>query len=879
MSSAAERLERALEVFLQHAEAGGDEVARVIEAHPDLRDLLVPMFARDGEGSGENEGELAVLGDFRLVRELGRGGMGIVYEAWQRSLDRPVALKVLSPALMASPSAVARFRREAAAVGRLRHVGIVEVHGFGNEGDRHWFAMGLIDGEPLTRCRDRFASPQRAVALLVQVLEALDHAHRAGLVHRDVKPGNVIVRADDAAVLTDFGLAHDAELPSVTTDGSFLGTLEYASPEQLQGVEVDARTDLWSVGVMLYELLAGERPFVRGSATAVMKAILVEEPRALRRRNADVSTDLAAIVDRAMQKDPARRYATARDFLGDLRAWQSGGVVSARAPGPAERVVRWMRREPWRATTAAVLVLGAPMLTATLGYLWANAPRIAAAAAAEIAQHREDVLTTAWLALAEEDVSRGFQALESYSPAADDFEVPIAWAALLVHEGRRAEAVQRLAPFAKEPAVQHVLAMVEDRDQGAELGLSAAIATTPIESFVLGMVAYEQVHVHRRSERNFAIATRHMGTAVAMASQPRSAFLFWWMVSAARARNEDAFLAAFSAYERHFPASHGLELACILCASMLPIERGLVHLRRADFAKMPRGNLALALLLTRSGALDEAVRAYRAGLAADPKNVRAWLQFAELLEKQKQLPAAAEAARAVLAIDANNAEAWSRLGAVLGKQGDAVAAREAFLQATKAAPEQWRLHFNLGLMLRDAGDYEAALREFQAAASCDPSQTGPWELSAAMLRRASRKEEALLADLRALQTAPKDWNLCSTVAVQLSQAGLLVVAVEHATRATELGPKEPKAWSRLAEVLLDMPVVDGPRALQAARRADELAKGADARGTWLLARAEGANGDQAAAIARLDALLAGTKVPASVRQLAEAELSRLRAAK
>ncbi|MBM4063211.1 MAG: serine/threonine protein kinase, partial [Planctomycetes bacterium] len=347
----AARLERALDLFVQHATLGGDP-AQLLERHADLRDLLEPMLAGAAEAAepGDAGGEVGVVGDFRLVRELGRGGMGIVYEAWQRSLDRSVALKVLSPALVASPSAIARFRREAAAVGRLRHPGIVEVHGFGSEGDRHWFAMGLVDGEPLARCAARFRAPAAAVGLLVQVLDALQHAHGAGLVHRDVKPGNVLVRADGSAVLTDFGLAHDAELPSVTTDGSFLGTLDYASPEQVQGQPVDHRTDLWSAGVMLHELLAGTRPFARNGAAATMQAILGDEPPDLRPRG--LGADLAAIVQKALQKGPDRRYGSAAAFLADLRAWQSGGEVAARAPGLGERLLRWIRREPWRATAA-----------------------------------------------------------------------------------------------------------------------------------------------------------------------------------------------------------------------------------------------------------------------------------------------------------------------------------------------------------------------------------------------------------------------------------------------------------------------------------------------------------------------------------------------
>ena len=164
----------------------------LLAAHPDLAELLAPMLAERAGGPSDeatnDEAAMAatteqVLGDFRLVRQLGRGGMGIVHEAWQRSLDRRVAVKVLAPALVTSPAAVARFRREAAAVGKLHHPHIVEVYGFGTEREQHFFAMQLVDGQPLHEVAARFREPRAAVALCLQLADALAHAHAHGLVH------------------------------------------------------------------------------------------------------------------------------------------------------------------------------------------------------------------------------------------------------------------------------------------------------------------------------------------------------------------------------------------------------------------------------------------------------------------------------------------------------------------------------------------------------------------------------------------------------------------------------------------------------------------------------------------------------------------------
>ena len=361
-----DRLERALAVFLANPSTTPAEAAALLDAHPDLRDLLEPMLASADETNAAPEER--VLGDFRLLHELGRGGMGIVYEAWQRSLDRRVAVKVLAQGLVDNPSAVARFRREAASVGRLRHPNIVEVYGFGNDGPTCYFAMQKIDGEPLHRCTARFRNPTSAIALGLQLASALEHAHQAGLVHRDVKPANVLVRNDDHAVLTDFGLASDAALPSLTRDGSFLGTLDYASPEQVRGETVDARADLWALGVILFELLAERHPFKRPTQEATMHAILHAEPVALHEHG--VPADLAAVVGRLLEKAPARRYSTAAALLADLRALQVGQPVSARLPNALERCLRFARREPWRATALVALLVG--FATSASGFVLAN---------------------------------------------------------------------------------------------------------------------------------------------------------------------------------------------------------------------------------------------------------------------------------------------------------------------------------------------------------------------------------------------------------------------------------------------------------------------------------------------------------------------------
>ncbi len=362
-SDSGSRLERALRVFLEQPITNAADADRLLAAHPDLHDLLAPML---GRGEADHEAMAAdahpaaaerVLGDYRLVREIGRGGMGVVYEAWQRSLDRHVAVKVMTPALVSSPGAVARFRREAGAAARLHHPGIVEVLGFGSEGDQHYFAMQLVEGESLQEGKARFREVGRAIELVAALVDALAHAHQKGLVHRDVKPANVLLRDDDTPLLTDFGLASVDALPSLTREGSFLGTLDYASPEQVRGEPVDLRTDIWATGVILYELLTGSNPFRGATQEATIKNILTAEPPSLR-ADRTIPVDLAAVLGRTLEKNRSRRYASAAALLADLRALQAGTSVSARLPTRGERLQRWVRREPWQALTIVTLLLG-----------------------------------------------------------------------------------------------------------------------------------------------------------------------------------------------------------------------------------------------------------------------------------------------------------------------------------------------------------------------------------------------------------------------------------------------------------------------------------------------------------------------------------------
>jgi tRNA A-37 threonylcarbamoyl transferase component Bud32 len=284
--------------------------------------------------------DVTKLGKFQIRRELGRGAMGVVYEGYDPMIERVVALKTIRAENLNGEDAedqLARFRREAQAAGRLTHPNIVAIYDFGEDAGTTFIAMEFVKGREL---RDVLESDERLpmrdiVHLMEQLLEALDHAHRHGVVHRDIKPANIIILADGTAKVADFGIAR-VESSNLTQVGTVLGTPSYMSPEQFMGQTVDGRSDLFSAGVILYQLLTGEKPFT-GSVTTIMHKVLQEQPLAPSTLNVQVPRAFDDVIRRALAKRPDERYATAHAFAAAIRA-AAATTAAAAAPAPATPV-------------------------------------------------------------------------------------------------------------------------------------------------------------------------------------------------------------------------------------------------------------------------------------------------------------------------------------------------------------------------------------------------------------------------------------------------------------------------------------------------------------------------------------------------------------
>ena len=345
-----------------------DSPEEVEPGEPVIFDSDTQIDIADGSGLPPFGGRqtLRYLGDYELLRKIAHGGMGVVYRARQVSLNRLVAVKLILAGQFASEAEVQRFRREAEAVARLEHPGIVPIHEIGHDQGHHFFSMPFVQGESLAqRVQQGPIAFPVAVSLIRKVAEAIAYAHAAGVVHRDLKPGNILVDRQGEPKLIDFGLARRLENDStLTSTGVVLGTPSYMSPEQARGESnrLGPLSDIYSLGAVFYCLLTGRPPFQSSSSIDTLRQVLEREAVEVSTLNPEVPLDLETICHKCLQKDPAKRYHSALALAQDLRQWERGEPISARPVSKWERRVMWVRRNPTLstliATTVAAILIG-----------------------------------------------------------------------------------------------------------------------------------------------------------------------------------------------------------------------------------------------------------------------------------------------------------------------------------------------------------------------------------------------------------------------------------------------------------------------------------------------------------------------------------------
>ncbi len=354
-SCAACLLEIALECDEPEIERDGSSSLGTIDAFG----LPSKASVQVGEGVSVSPSLLEFAG-YELLEQIGRGGQGVVFRARQKGLNRTVALKVINLGQWSSKAHVKRFRREAEAAARLDHAGIVPIHEVGERDGSCYFSMKFVEGGQLDEVvRHSAISIRQAVKLMAKVAHIVHYAHEHGILHRDIKPGNILLDAKGEPHLTDFGLARLLETESsVTQTLDVLGTPSYMAPEQAVGnnAAVTRATDVYGLGAVLYQLLTGQPPFAGGTTYETIKLLLDTEPRPPRSLNRKIDRDLSTICLKSIEKDPKRRYFSAFALAEDLERWLNHEPIQARRIGPFTRGKKWVRRNPTTAVMAAMLL-------------------------------------------------------------------------------------------------------------------------------------------------------------------------------------------------------------------------------------------------------------------------------------------------------------------------------------------------------------------------------------------------------------------------------------------------------------------------------------------------------------------------------------------
>jgi serine/threonine protein kinase/Flp pilus assembly protein TadD len=741
---------------------------------------------------------LGQLGDYRLLREVGRGGMGIVYEAEQISLERRVALKVLPLASTLDARQLQRFHNEAHAAAQLHHTHIVPVHATGCERGVHFYAMQYVEGQTLAALiaelrqragRDpaakgdaaaprsaptRTADPQRTdpycpqaaptragdttvgpgtprsderllrsaeffrmvAELGIQAAEALAHAHQLGVIHRDIKPGNLLIEQTSLSHgervagqrlrlwVTDFGLAHVQSHAGLTLTGDLLGTLRYMSPEQAlaKPVAVDHRTDIYSLGVTLYELLTLEPAFAGRDRQELLRQIAFEEPKPPRRLNRAVPAELETIVGKAMEKNLADRYATAQELADDLARFLKDEPIRARRPTLVQRARKWARRHTALVWSAAVVLLLAALM-AGINAMWLARKRAetAAAVAAVLKEAKDLQGTEKWPeALA---AARRAEALLQLGGGGDDLRQRVQ--ELL----RDLEMVGRL----EEARLQRAAGA---KGEGFDLEASHAAYAKAFAWYGLAVESLEPNEVAQRI-RSCPIRLQLAAALDDWAGVQKTLKLATWrqLVGVARLADPDRWRDRLrDALEGNDPKAlqevaasvpdDNLSPATAVLLGRLSVGTGAAEQAVAVLQRVWQRHpgdfwvneeLGFCLHELQPPRLEEAVSYYIAAVALRPRSPGAHMNLGNALGDQGRLDRASTEYREALRLKEDYPEAHNNLGAALYTQGRLDDAIAEYREALRRNKDLAMAHNNLGVALYKKGELDGAIAECREA--------------------------------------------------------------------------------------------------------------------------------------------------------------------
>lgn len=691
-------------------------------------------LAREWARLEDEDGLPARVAHYRIERELGRGGQGRVYLARDENLDRDVALKVLPDHGPLATRRLARFRREAEVAARLDHPGICTVFDSGQSNGVTYIAMRFVagetlavrirsQGEPGAADRDR----QFAVAQVIEkAARALHATHEAGILHRDLKPSNLMVTPGGEPIVLDFGLARDdrATDATLTRSDEIFGTPVYMSAEQLRGEALDRRTDIYSLGATLYELLSSRTPFDVRSRESLFQKILTEEPIPLRRRNPHLPRDLCTIVETAMAKGKSQRYRSMEEFADDLQRFREYRPIRARAVGPVGKVTRWARRNP-RVALLSVLVVAAVVAglflfdDITEGQRRKQEARV------------QDLILRSWQKLYSADAKRALPLLdEVFRLDPNNVE---AIAARTWHDSgdpERALAtldthLARLGPGDVHADLRwlrayYLRAMNRDEEAARERARAGRV-DSPLRLYFQGLSAAHGF-LRALSEEEGRVAVRLFRRAIARSELPRFHFLHSILMTASLIQDRKLMDEAAEDMEFHWPDSPATHDA--IGQFYLPVDRekGLRSLRwLVDHTDEGAPYCGLATDALSRGETGEALRLLDQGIAKDPAFAAIHLMRGNLRAQQgDRLGARKDFVRAI-ELEPQQPYYYRALSGFHRAEKNWDAARHDF-GALRARSDTWLAHKAFADACEAMGDLQAALRAFEEVARRRPSE-------------------------------------------------------------------------------------------------------------------------------------------------------------
>jgi serine/threonine-protein kinase len=748
------------------------------------------------------------FGDYEVLEDLARGGMGVVYRARQRCLNRLVALKVIRAGEWASAEEVRRFRNEAETVALLDHPHVVPVYEVGEQAGHLYFSMKLVEGGSLAQHLDRYRDdPKAAARLLATVARAVHHAHQRGVLHRDLKPSNVLLDEQCQPHVTDFGLARRVEADSsLTQSGAIVGTPSYLAPEQTTGQKgaMTTATDVYGLGAVLYALLTGRPPFQAENVLETLVQVREREPQPPRTANRRVDRDLETICLKCLAKEPQRRYASALALAEDLDRFLAGKPIQARPVGPWERGIKWARRRPLAVAVGglvlAVLLLGGAILVREA---W---QRAAVERAVETALECADLLR---------EQERYQEALEILTVAEGQLE------------GRQLGALRERIRLRKRD-VDVLMRLEEARlhpSAGSKEGFDFAGADRVYsEAFTwygLDVTAQDPEEAARRV-RASAVCTR------LIAALDNWAFMRDKLREGGGARlRVVADLADDDSWRRQMRGAAGrrdraaLERLAeegalrqpptnlVLLAGALRVAKGGESaerlLRRAQ-AKHPEDfwiNFTLAATLAAKARSDPAERArfLQTALALRPHSPAAYINLGNALKDQGKFAEAEAKYRRAIELRPDFAAAYANLGIALDDQGKPVEAEAAYRRAIELKPDYAVAYYNLGIGLQDQGKSAEAEAVYRKALQLKPDAPQVHTHLGVALRSQRKLTEAEAAHRKAIELKPDYADAHSNLGAVLSDQGKLPDAVAAYRKAIELQPNDATANYNLASTL------------------------------------------------------------------------------